>query len=159
GARARALPAPRRAGPLPRLRGPAARLPPDRPPHDDAPRARDRELLPDHVAVRGLRGAPARRVRPRGLRGGRARLHARGRARALRRRGVLRVSYVHRGRGRRARRGRGSPLMAVTVKPGTTIGEYTVVKKLGEGGMGEVYLAVHQKLGQQVVLKGLHKQL
>ncbi len=47
----------------------------------------------------------------------------------------------------------------MSLKPGTTVGEYRVVKLLAQGGMGEVYLAVHGTLGQQVVLKGLHKDL
>ena len=33
--------------------------------------------------------------------------------------------------------------------------DYEVLKKLGEGGMGKVYLAVHRKLGKQVALKVL----
>jgi len=39
------------------------------------------------------------------------------------------------------------------------VGDYRVLKKLGEGGMGVVHLAVHRALGQQVVLKGLHAHL
>jgi eukaryotic-like serine/threonine-protein kinase len=42
---------------------------------------------------------------------------------------------------------------------GTTIvGRYSVVKKLGEGGMGAVYLATHQVLEKQVALKVLHAE-
>ena len=36
---------------------------------------------------------------------------------------------------------------------GQTIDHFKVVKKLGEGGMGEVYLAENQKLNRQVALK------
>jgi serine/threonine-protein kinase len=39
------------------------------------------------------------------------------------------------------------------------VGEFRVVRKLGEGGMGAVFLAVHKALGQHVVLKGLHPHL
>jgi serine/threonine-protein kinase len=39
------------------------------------------------------------------------------------------------------------------------VGEYRIVKKVGEGGMGEVFLAIHQTLGQHVVLKGLREHL
>jgi len=43
----------------------------------------------------------------------------------------------------------------MALAPGTRIGDYTVLKKLGEGGMGEVHLCVHATTGRQVVIKGL----
>jgi serine/threonine-protein kinase len=43
------------------------------------------------------------------------------------------------------------PLLGATIA-----GRYSVVKKLGEGGMGAVYLATHQVLEKQVALKVLH---
>jgi serine/threonine-protein kinase len=46
----------------------------------------------------------------------------------------------------------------MSLRPGSIVGEYQVVKKLGEGGMGEVYLAMHRTVGQRVVLKGLHRE-
>ena len=36
------------------------------------------------------------------------------------------------------------------------IGEYRVTSFLGEGGMGEVYLGVHEKLGRPAAIKILH---
>ncbi|MDF1744901.1 MAG: protein kinase [Gimesia sp.] len=36
-----------------------------------------------------------------------------------------------------------------------TIGQYQIIKKIGQGGMGVVYLAIHSRLKKQVVLKML----
>ena len=36
---------------------------------------------------------------------------------------------------------------------------YKILKKIGSGGMGEVYLAEHEKLEKQVAIKSLHKNL
>src|SRR5688572_21028231 len=41
---------------------------------------------------------------------------------------------------------------------GATIGTYKVVAKLGEGGMGAVYLAEHPLIGKKVALKVLHEE-
>jgi serine/threonine protein kinase len=40
----------------------------------------------------------------------------------------------------------------------TLVGRYLIQKKLGEGGMGAVYLATHQLLEKQVALKVLHNE-
>ena len=41
---------------------------------------------------------------------------------------------------------------------GAHVGNYQVQRKLGEGGMGSVYLAVHPKIGKRVALKVLHPE-
>lgn len=46
-----------------------------------------------------------------------------------------------------------------TLEPGTVLGSYTVVREIGRGGMGRVYLASDGKLGRTVALKALAPQL
>jgi serine/threonine protein kinase len=41
---------------------------------------------------------------------------------------------------------------------GQTVGNYTVTAKLGEGGMGTVFLAEHPVIGSKVALKAIHPQ-
>jgi serine/threonine-protein kinase len=41
---------------------------------------------------------------------------------------------------------------------GAKVGNYEVKQKLGEGGMGAVYLAVHPNIGKRVALKVLHPE-
>jgi serine/threonine protein kinase len=41
---------------------------------------------------------------------------------------------------------------------GQTVGNYQVTQKLGEGGMGSVYLAEHPQIGKKVALKVLHAE-
>ena len=43
--------------------------------------------------------------------------------------------------------------MSEGISPNTTIAQYTIVSKIGEGGMGEVYLAKDTKLERKVALK------
>lgn len=45
------------------------------------------------------------------------------------------------------------------IPPGTALGGYEVIQKLGAGGMGAVYLARQVSLDRNVALKTLHKQL
>ena len=46
-----------------------------------------------------------------------------------------------------------------TLEPGTVLGAYTVIREIGRGGMGRVYLASDGRLGRTVALKALAPQL
>jgi serine/threonine protein kinase len=45
------------------------------------------------------------------------------------------------------------------IEVGQTVGNYTVTAKLGEGGMGVVFLAEHPVIGSKVALKAIHPHL
>jgi tRNA A-37 threonylcarbamoyl transferase component Bud32 len=42
--------------------------------------------------------------------------------------------------------------------PGTSVGQYTIQRRIGAGGMGEVYEAVHAGLNKRVAIKTLRRQ-
>jgi serine/threonine protein kinase len=42
---------------------------------------------------------------------------------------------------------------------GQRVGQYRVARELGRGGMGIVYAAVHEEIGQRAALKTLHIDL
>ena len=57
---------------------------------------------------------------------------------------------------RRVEKASSGELVSVTIEPGTMIGDYRVVKKLDEGGMGVVYEGVHPVIDKRVAIKLLH---
>ena len=49
--------------------------------------------------------------------------------------------------------------MPVTLAPGSRLGPYEIVSSLGAGGMGEVFRARDARLGREVAIKVLPKEL
>gem|GEM_PF-3385339 len=45
------------------------------------------------------------------------------------------------------------------ISVGSTVGNYRVVQKIGQGAMGEVWLATHPVIGKRVALKVIHPEL
>ena len=44
------------------------------------------------------------------------------------------------------------------IGPETEIGPYRVLRKLGEGGMGAVFEAIHKEIDRHVAIKVLHPE-
>ena len=49
--------------------------------------------------------------------------------------------------------------MSESISPGKTLAHFTIVRKIGAGGMGEVYLAEDNKLDRMVAIKLLPTDL
>ncbi len=49
------------------------------------------------------------------------------------------------------------PQATPDLAPGTSVGQYTIQRRIGAGGMGEVYEAVHTGLGKRVAIKTLRR--
>jgi serine/threonine-protein kinase len=45
------------------------------------------------------------------------------------------------------------------IQVGGTVGNYTVLQKIGEGAMGSVFMAHHPRIGKKVALKAIHPEL
>ena len=46
-----------------------------------------------------------------------------------------------------------------TLEENAVVGSYRIIRKLGQGGMGAVYEALHQTLGRHVAIKVLHPEV
>jgi serine/threonine-protein kinase len=47
--------------------------------------------------------------------------------------------------------------MLPPLKAGAPVGDYEIVRRLGGGGMGEVYEGVHPIIGKRVAIKVMHR--